>query len=911
LKTVTLHIIIIVLLGQASFSQDLDNPLTLEKEWSGYSIGDPYVLKHRGLFYLYCSTKDAETGIKCWSSRDLVNWTYAGLCATDPITKGAYAPEVIYWNGIFYMYTSPAGNGHYVLSSASPTGLFEIISSNLGKSIDGSVFIDSDARWYFYHASSQGILGCPMSGPASIGAGKNLNACMNNSWTEGPCVFKRNGKYYMIYTGNHVISLGYRIDYAINSTGPIEPYTPAHQQNPILLETMGYHVGLGHGSIFIGPDLDSYYLTYHNLVSAIGPFRRLNFDRIAWNGDKMILLGPTAFAQENPELPDAYDFFDRDTIGSGWIFSTGSIWKTEENGWITQDTTIAGDDSWCMAILDSTSSPNYTAEFNLRQTYAENNDAKFGAVFSYTNEQNYGVAALNSTTNSIEINFLTDSTWGTPHIVEMPVPLDYSKWHQIRIEKFNGQFKIFVDGMLITTIPNEAPGGEIGYLTRWCHGNFGFLAFSNNVNGSGTFDVYKPVPGKLPAVQYNAGGEGIGYHEENPSVSAENILRMDEVELVESSLGGYGLASLETGDWFDYNINVEMDRSYNVNIVYASTGENCRIHFYLDGSDISGDVDLPSTGGNNSWKSALVKDLSLQGGYHTLRAKVISGSFHLYSMEILVADNVDFDETRSFEGTFGTGWKYDDGDWSISNGNAYIDGYGKRTFGSKAWRDYTVETDIMFTRSMNAGLIFRVSNPALGGAGDSPSQGTDYLQGYFVGFNYSTVVLGKHNYGWESLNNASGNFSLNTWYHLRVVVNDNRIRVYVDDLNTPLIDYTDPIPLISGMAGLRSFNTGVRYKNFHVTSRLLTSPPNRISGEGIPDRINLYPNPAGRFLYIDFGKEEPRQISISDLKGMGISTFESNDRQISIPVFDLTKGVYIVKIQSASGLHTKKIIVNE
>ncbi|MBP1668611.1 MAG: carbohydrate-binding protein, partial [Bacteroidetes bacterium] len=192
-----------------------------------------------------------------------------------------------------------------------------------------------------------------------------------------------------------------------------------------------------------------------------------------------------------------------------------------------------------------------------------------------------------------------------------------------------------------------------------------------------------------------------------------------------------------------------------------------------------------------------------------------------------------------------------------------------------------------------------------------PSQGTDFLQGYFVGFNYSTVVLGKHNYGWESLSSASGNFSLNTWYHLRVVVNGNRIRVFVDDLTTPMIDYTDPLALVSGMAGLRSFNTGVRYDNFHVTSKLLTSPPNRIPDEGIPDRINLYPNPAGRFLYMDFGKEEPRLITITDLKGIGIISFESIDRQISIPVFDLTKGLYIVKIQSASGLHMKKIMVND
>ena len=517
---------------------------------------------------------------------------------------------------------------------------------------------------------------------------------------------------------------------------------------------------------------------------------------------------------------------------------------------------------------------------------------------------------LNSSTNSIEINFLTDSTWGTPNAIEIPAQLNYSKWHAIRIERFAGQFKIFIDGLLMTTILNETEGGKIGYLTSLSHGNFGFLAFSNKVNGSGTFDIYKPVPGKLPAIQYNSGGEGIGYHEENPSGSVEQTLRTDEVELVESSLGGYGLSSLETNDWFNYNINVELDRSYNVNIVYATDQENCQIRFYLDDSDISGILDLPSTGGNNDWRSFLVKDINLPGGNHTLKTEAISGRFHLYSMEIVIADNVGFDKALSFDGSFEMGWKYADGDWSIYDKTAFIDGHGKRTYGSKAWRDYTVEADIMFTRSMNAGLIFRVNNPALGGAGNSPSLGTDFLQGYFAGFNFGSVVLGKHNFGFEKLQSASGSFSLNTWYHIRAVIDGSRIRVYVDDMSNPMIDYTDPLPLIDGMAGLRSFNSGVRYNDFHVTSELLTTSIKRVSAEGDPGQISIYPNPPGGSIYIYFNKEESRSISMMDLKGSEIFSIESYDRQVSIPAMNLSKGLYIIKVQSASGLFSKKLILD-
>ena len=48
-----LCLILILSAGITVHSQDLDNPLILENEWPGYAIGDPYVIKHNGLFYLY------------------------------------------------------------------------------------------------------------------------------------------------------------------------------------------------------------------------------------------------------------------------------------------------------------------------------------------------------------------------------------------------------------------------------------------------------------------------------------------------------------------------------------------------------------------------------------------------------------------------------------------------------------------------------------------------------------------------------------------------------------------------------------------------------------------------------------------------------------------------------------------
>ncbi|MBA7545591.1 hypothetical protein ES705_37960 [subsurface metagenome] len=292
-----------------------------------------------------------------------------------------------------------------------------------------------------------------------------------------------------------------------------------------------------------------------------------------------------------------------------------------------------------------------------------------------------------------------------------------------------------------------------------------------------------------------------------------------------------------------------------------------------------------------------------------MKAEIVSGSLHLYNLEFVKADNNDFDQLFTFDETFGPGWKYGDGNWSIDDQNAFIDGFGKRTYGSEFWRDYTVETEIMFTRSMNAGVLLRANNPALGGAGDSPSAGTDFLQSYYVGFNFGAVILGKHNYNWKRLAIAPANVTLDTWYHIRSVIDGDRIRVYLDHMDHPIIDYTDQDPFINGMAGLRSYNTGVRYNNFRVTSSLL---PNSLEKTILPvqgNEVEIYPNPSSEQVTISFGTSGKREVRISDLKGVTVICFESTEDQLSVPVQNLAAGIYFIHIIHEKGATSKKLII--
>ena len=252
-------------------------------------FADPFVLRHDGVYYLYCTNPD----VRCWSSRDLIEWQLEGPTIEPDAFPGLvpFAPEVVYSNGTFYMYTSPSGHGHFVLSSDSPTGPFRAISGNVGHAIDGNVFIDDDGRWYFYWAGDEGIWGCEMASPIDFGE-PVLTGITMHGWTEGPFVSKRDGVYTMTLTGNHYLSPGYRID-AAYSDNPLTGFRP-DALNPILIGADGPNTGLGHSSSVTGPDLVSTYLIYHNLNP--DESRDLDIDRQLWSGSSIQVLGPTTSA---------------------------------------------------------------------------------------------------------------------------------------------------------------------------------------------------------------------------------------------------------------------------------------------------------------------------------------------------------------------------------------------------------------------------------------------------------------------------------------------------------------------------------------------------------------------------------------------------------------------------------------
>lgn len=193
---------------------------------------DPAPLVYDGRVYLYADHDEpgAKTFVmkdwRVYSSADMVNWLDHGsplsLKSFSWATDEAWAGQTIPRNGKFYWYVPMRHkSGSMAIGVAvgdSPTGPFK---DALGKplvmnnGIDPTVWIDDDGQAYLYWGnpnlwyvklnsdmiSYSGSINTVTLTPAGFGA-RSGNAQRPTTFEEGPWVYKRSGKYYMVFAAS-------------------------------------------------------------------------------------------------------------------------------------------------------------------------------------------------------------------------------------------------------------------------------------------------------------------------------------------------------------------------------------------------------------------------------------------------------------------------------------------------------------------------------------------------------------------------------------------------------------------------------------------------------------------------------------------------------------------------------------
>lgn len=758
-----------------------------ESAWPSYGFGDPFVMRYNGVYYLYVSTKDGSIGVKCWSSTDLVNWKSEGFCTNEKLTKGAYAPEVYYYNGYFYMYTSPAGNGHYVLRSTSPTKGFEVVTENMGMSIDGSVFVDNNGKWYFYTAGQGAMQVYDMTSPTRMQSGRAISSVsVNGGWTEGGMVVYHDGYYYMTYTGNHVLSPSYRILYGVSDRTPLK-FDKAEDNNPLLISTSGDVLGIGHSSTVKGPDLDSYYIVYHSLVDTL-PNRNMNIDRIHFNGEIMEVLGPTTDPQQVPDLPDVYHYFEPGASLKGWSLTgeltSGTGLPLAADSMLVSKTPFAGD---------------FTAEYNIT-SISEGGMA--GAVFAYTDADNLGVCLFSPAEQKVVIEITVNGKTTRTEVDTIRSFGEDTRFdclQALQIERWGDDYSFYMNDRLLCTVENTSlTGGSIGYITKSASASFGFIGGTGAVGGRGGADQYKTVSDRVSYIPITESTEA------HPTVTVA---------------GGVQVAEISVGDSLSYRILPSADGAYDLSILcHDVSGAEAEAEILVDGKAV-GQCTLAE---NGKTATTILRSIPLTAAPHTLTLRVTTGRVRVESLTLCKAAEVTpltLTFTKDAENPV-----HGVGAWEITGGRLTLSSRsscGKVLYGSPNWGDYTVEVTVTPTSSPNCGLLVRATNPGTPTflnawpSAEDAATATDWVMGYFVGITSDRVIIGKQSYGYRQLADVVGTFPAGTAYRLKVVCEGARIRVYVD--GALYLDYTDPEPYMQGMVGIRAHNCAVGFDDLTVT----------------------------------------------------------------------------------------------
>ncbi|MDR6457849.1 alpha-N-arabinofuranosidase [Chryseobacterium vietnamense] len=245
-----------------------DNPLQPGEFYSPILQGcypDPSITRKGEDYYLVNSSFSMFPGVPIFTSKDLVNWKQVGHVLDRPsqlkveksgVSHGIYAPDIKYnkHNDTFYMITTQfaGGIGNMVVKTKDPAkGWSEVQKLNF-EGIDPAIFFDDDGKAYIVHndAPPQGTeqynghrvikmwdydleKDQVVAGSDKIIVNGGVDLSQKPIWIEGPHIYKKNGKYYLMCAeggtgGNHS-------EVIFMSDSPKGPYVPAGN-NPILTQ---------------------------------------------------------------------------------------------------------------------------------------------------------------------------------------------------------------------------------------------------------------------------------------------------------------------------------------------------------------------------------------------------------------------------------------------------------------------------------------------------------------------------------------------------------------------------------------------------------------------------------------------------------------------------------------------------
>lgn len=946
-------------------SQELEKPGEPTKDNMSMS-GDPYILRYNGKFYLYVSNNSWYCTYRCWESLDLIHYTYLGEynlltkygipeLGNDTSSNDGrdlecpWAPEVHYWNGEFYMYTSPHASSNRVFklkdNKGLPYGDFQAVDTEndgttskygyIASGIDPSIFIDdNEDKWLirpvrstkdgYNHVDDEGNV---VRGKVSYAVANKLSSMtelegeetdyvtlsktgITGDQTEGPFLFKRNGIYYLIATGEQVGAAGYRLNYAYNdsglgnelnvgSVGGTENWSTEMEPN-LILNTEGEYDSYGHGAITIGPNLDSYWFPYH-MARSSNDRRVLGINRVEFSGTRMTVIGQDKETMM-PEAPDFYtSYFEELSGGEGVIeraagFASYTDERTNagEGLYEVDGQLLSGKKSSDGATVELIKTGTcFTAEYNFKDVAT---DGSFKCLFGG------GYVTINGTT--VQLYKGTQKLAEAPMLVNGESGWNWSAYHDIIVAYEEGRITVSIDGCTKIDVAASGLGnGAIGYegVTDIVK-QIGGAVFSNQAFGSSDKESAKTVEGSFFASNYYEAKDGEKVIKPSANSSTYKVTTDNDTEDVltytsihDGEVHTYHLykdataLKLAEGDGAVYKLDVAKSGYYSLESLFSIDSDGSIIKVQIDNETPTCYVlrknNYISVTTDREYYEALkfqkrkIDTIYLEKGFHTLTVKAMQGDYTAIEYEmnyvsdatLSISDNLgnlntlhyfleEWDNHNNAACAPASFWEIKDGSLytpanatltgTVKDGDtiSYVDVDKKiRSLARYGLDDFT---DYHVKVDIKTDAVTTDYNAGILMRLTQPSiherQTYGSGKGYYVCLNKSGVSIIRFDYNETLVAHYDTKLSKDTYYTLEAECVDNSIVVWLN--GTKVLTYIDPYSFVCGAAALYSNVAETYYKDLEIRP---------VSGKSISDYIlgddTRYQVIEGAFKRIDGG----------------------------------------------------------
>ncbi|MBL7095956.1 carbohydrate-binding protein, partial [candidate division KSB1 bacterium] len=91
----------------------------------------------------------------------------------------------------------------------------------------------------------------------------------------------------------------------------------------------------------------------------------------------------------------------------------------------------------------------------------------------------------------------------------------------------------------------------------------------------------------------------------------------------------YNVGWIDAAEWINYTVEIEQTGVYGIDLRIASSNSTGKIKLYMDNNEITSIIEVPNTGGWQTWATTSVSDVELQAGTSSLKLYFLEGGFNI------------------------------------------------------------------------------------------------------------------------------------------------------------------------------------------------------------------------------------------------------------------------------------------